>query len=153
MRKPFQHFNGARPPMPKHIPPPDSEKTQEVAFDSLGLDPSILKGIRDLGFLRPTPIQARAIPPILAGRDVIGCAQTGTGKTAAFVLPILHLLMHRKSTRNVRTLILSPTREIAVQSIEHLKQLSKYVHLEGAAIYGGVPIQPQIRALMHGLDI
>ena len=119
----------------------------------MNLDPRILKGIRDLGFIRPTPIQAKAIPPILMGRDVIGLAQTGTGKTAAFVLPILHRLLQTKSSRNVRTLILSPTREIAVQSTEHVSALSKHVHLTGGAIYGGVPIQPQIRALLHGLDI
>lgn len=131
----------------------EAEKNQNVSFESLGMDPKILKGIRDLGFIRPTPIQARAIPPILAGRDLIGCAQTGTGKTAAFVLPILHRLLQTKSTRNVRALILSPTREIAAQSIEHLNALSKHVRLNGAAIYGGVPIQPQIRALLHGLDV
>lgn len=131
----------------------EPEKNQEITFESLKLDPNILKGIRDLGFIRPTPIQAKAIPPVLEGRDLIGCAQTGTGKTAAFVLPILHKLLQGKSTRNVRALIISPTREIAVQSIDHLNALSKHVRLHGAAIYGGVPIQPQIRALLHGLDI
>ncbi len=125
----------------------------ETSFDTLGLAPGILKGIHDLGFLRPTPIQARAIPPILAGRDIIGCAQTGTGKTAAFVLPILQRLLQGKSTRNVRALILSPTREIAAQSIDHLNMLNKYVHLRGQAIYGGVNIKPQIQALLYGLDI
>lgn len=124
-----------------------------MTFESLNLDSRILKGVHDLGFIRPTPVQAKAIPPILVGRDLIGCAQTGTGKTAAFVLPILHRLLQSKSTRNVRALIISPTREIAVQSIDHLNALSKHVHLYGAAIYGGVPAPPQIRALLHGLDI
>ncbi|OGR83982.1 MAG: RNA helicase, partial [Elusimicrobia bacterium RIFCSPLOWO2_01_FULL_54_10] len=122
-------------------------------FESLGLDPKILKGIHDLGFIRPTPIQAKAIPPILEGRDLIGCAQTGTGKTAAFVLPILHRLLQSAKTRHVRALIVSPTREIAQQSIDHLNSLSKHVHLKGTAIYGGTPMNPQISALMKGLDI
>jgi len=131
----------------------DPDADHGVTFQSFNLDPGILKGVHDLGFLRPTPIQARAIPPILEGRDVIGLAQTGTGKTAAFVLPILHRLLQGKSTRNIRALFLSPTRELAAQSIDHLNSLSKHVRLNGAAIYGGVPIQPQIRALLHGLDI
>lgn len=131
----------------------DAPIENNSAFDTLNLDPRILKGIRDLGFIRPTPIQAKAIPVVLAGRDVIGCAQTGTGKTAAFVLPILHRLLQSESTRNVRALILSPTREIAAQSIDHLNALSKHVRLNGVAIYGGVPIQPQIRSLLHGVDI
>jgi ATP-dependent RNA helicase RhlE len=102
---------------------------------------------------RPPPIQAQAIPPILAGRDVIGCAQTGTGKTAAFVLPILHRLLQRPGGKHVRTLIVAPTRELALQSMDHLKALSRYVHLKGAAIFGGVPMEPQITALARGIDI
>ena len=126
---------------------------QEVKFESLNLHPNLLKGIHDLGFLRPTPVQAQAIPPILAGRDVIGCAQTGTGKTAAFVLPILHRLLHGKGRGHVRALIIAPTRELALQSMDHLKALSRYVPLKGAAIFGGVPMEPQITALAHGVDI
>lgn len=133
-----------------HQPAPNPE---EITFESLNLEPGILKGVRDLGYIRPTPIQAKVIPPVLAGRDVIGLAQTGTGKTAAFVLPTLHRLLQGKSTQHVRALIISPTREIAVQSIEHLTALSRHVHLSGAAIYGGVPMQPQVRALHHGVDI
>ncbi len=125
----------------------------ELTFEGLGLHPNLLKGIHDLGFLRPTPIQAQAIPPILAGRDVIGCAQTGTGKTAAFVLPILHRLLQRPGRGHVRTLIVAPTRELALQSMEHLKALSRYVHLKGVAVFGGVPMAPQITALAHGIDI
>ena len=125
----------------------------EVIFESLNLHPNLLKGIHDLGFLRPTPIQAQAIPPILAGRDVIGCAQTGTGKTAAFVLPILHQLLHGKSRGHVRALIVAPTRELALQSMDHLKSLSRYVPLRGVAIFGGIPMEPQIKALAHGVDI
>jgi len=123
------------------------------AFDSLHLHPDLLKGIHDLGFLRPTPVQAQAIPPILAGRDVIGCAQTGTGKTAAFVLPILHRLLSSRSRGHVRALVIAPTRELALQSMDQLKALSRYVPLKGAAIFGGVPMEPQIKALRDGVDI
>jgi len=126
---------------------------QEGTFESLHLHPDLLKGIHDLGFIRPTPIQAQAIPSILAGRDVIGCAQTGTGKTAAFVLPILHRLLQGEGGGNVRALIVAPTRELALQSMDHLKALSRYVHLRGAAIFGGVPMEPQISALSRGVDI
>ena len=132
---------------------PVGPEPSEQAFESLNLHPDLLRGIRDLGFIRPTPIQAQAIPAVLSGRDVIGCAQTGTGKTAAFVLPILHRLMQGKSRGNVRSLIVAPTRELALQSMDHLKALSRYVHLKGAAIFGGVPMDPQISALSRGLDI
>jgi len=125
----------------------------ETTFDALGLHPDLLKGIHDLGFTRPTPIQEQAIPPILEGRDVIGCAQTGTGKTAAFVLPILHRLLREPRRPTERALIIAPTRELALQSMDHLKSLSRYVHLKGAAIFGGVPIDPQKRALQAGVDI
>ena len=135
-----------------HTPPAPAAPPEPV-FDTLGLHPNLLKGIHDLGFTRPTPIQAQAIPPILAGRDVIGCAQTGTGKTAAFVLPILHRLLQRPGRGHVRTLIVAPTRELALQSMEHLRALSRYVPLRGAAIFGGVPMEPQIAALARGLDI
>jgi ATP-dependent RNA helicase RhlE len=124
-----------------------------ITFESLELHADLLKGIHDMGFIRPTPIQARAIPPILQGRDLIGLAQTGTGKTAAFVLPILHRLLLGKRPGHVRALFVSPTRELALQSTEHLKALSKYVHLRGTAIFGGVPMDPQIRALAQGPDI
>ena len=145
---------------PHHAPTPhanvsSSEATDgsDATFDSLNLHPALLKGIHDLGFIRPTPIQAQAIPPILAGRDLIGCAQTGTGKTAAFVLPILHTLLQGKGRGNVRALTVAPTRELALQSMDHLKALSRYVHLKGAAIFGGVPMEPQIKALAQGVDI
>ncbi len=127
--------------------------TIELTFDSLKLHPNLLKGIHNMGYLRPTPIQAQAIPAIIDGRDVIGCAQTGTGKTAAFVLPILNRLLQGQSRKNVRTLIVTPTRELALQVMEHLRDLSKFVHLKGAAIFGGVPMSPQISALARGVDI
>ncbi len=130
-----------------------SHDRRQMTFESFHLHANLLKGIHDLGFIRPTPIQAQAIPAILAGRDVIGCAQTGTGKTAAFVLPILHRLLQGQSRRHMRALILAPTRELALQSMEHLRALSRYVHLKGAAIFGGMPMEPQIKALARGLDI
>ncbi|MBI3321899.1 MAG: DEAD/DEAH box helicase [Candidatus Omnitrophica bacterium] len=142
--------SGEVPHQRDRIEPPEAS---EVTFDALNLHPDLLKGIRDLGFIRPTPVQAQAIPPILAGRDLIGCAQTGTGKTAAFVLPILHRLLRRQGRGYVRTLIVAPTRELALQSMEHLRALSRHVHLKGAAIFGGVPMEPQISALRRGLDI
>ena len=124
-----------------------------MSFEELKLHPNLLKGIRDLGFIRPTPIQKEAIPPILAGRDVIGCAQTGTGKTAAFVLPILDRLLKSPKSPFARALIIAPTRELALQSMEHLRSLSRHVHLKGAAIFGGVPIDPQKQAIKNGVDI
>jgi len=128
-------------------------EAEPTTFEALALHPNLLKGIHELGFLHPTPVQAKAIPLILAGRDVIGCAQTGTGKTAAFVLPILHRLLQGKSGKHVRALIIAPTRELALQSMDHLKDLSRFVHLKGAAIFGGVPMNPQITALEHGVDV
>ncbi|MBI3324718.1 MAG: DEAD/DEAH box helicase [Candidatus Omnitrophica bacterium] len=149
------HGHGAsHPRLPASTPQQPSEPgAPEAGFETLGLDARLLKGIHDLGFIRPTPIQAQAIPAILAGRDLIGCAQTGTGKTAAFVLPILHRLLHGQRTTHVRSLIIAPTRELALQSMEHLKALSRYVPLRGAAIFGGVPMPPQISALAQGVDI
>jgi ATP-dependent RNA helicase RhlE len=133
---------------------PEQADGAAETFDSLGLHPDLLRAVRDLGFERPTPIQAQAIPPILAGRDVIGCAQTGTGKTAAFVLPILQRLMPRPGRGLIRALIVAPTRELALQSLEHLRELARHVpRIRGAALFGGVPMEPQIAALRQGLDI
>ncbi len=122
-------------------------------FDSLHLHPDILKGIRHAGFLQPTPIQSEAIPVVLSGRDLIGSAQTGTGKTAAFLLPILHRLLQGKRGKNLRALVITPTRELALQCMERLQQFSRYLPLKGAAIFGGVPMSPQISALSSGVDI
>jgi len=124
-----------------------------MSFDNLGLHANLLKGIHDLGYTRPTPVQQETIPYILAGRDVIACAQTGTGKTAAFVLPILHRLLSEGKKHGLRALIVAPTRELALQSMDHLKNLSRYVPLKGHPIFGGVPMNPQIRALAQGVDI
>src|SRR5947208_6102445 len=123
-----------------------------MPFASLGLAPEVVRAVADEGYAHPTPIQAEAIPPCLAGRDLIGSAQTGTGKTAAFVLPILQRLSPGK--RGVlRALILVPTRELAEQVAASIRAYGRHTHLKGAAVYGGVGMEPQTRALKHGADI
>lgn len=123
-------------------------------FTQFGLDPRLQEGVRALGFEQPTPIQSAAIPAALAGQDVLGSAETGTGKTAAYLLPILqHLLSGASSGHPTRALILVPTRELALQVAEHGEQLSRHTNLRVAAIYGGVPMGPQISALRRGVDI
>jgi ATP-dependent RNA helicase RhlE len=121
-------------------------------FETFNLHPSIMAGVRALGYTIPTPIQARAIPPILQGRDIIGLAQTGTGKTAAFVLPILERLRSGSRGR-VRALIISPTRELAEQTCEVINRLGSGTSLQSTAIYGGVSMEQQNRALRGGVDI
>jgi ATP-dependent RNA helicase RhlE len=123
-----------------------------LPFNALHVHPDLLKGIRDLGFTRPTPIQTKAIPPAMSGRDLLVCAQTGSGKTVAFLLPILHRLMNR-SRRTTRALILTPTRELAAQILEHFNALSIHTPLTGAAVFGGVSMGPQERAFRTGVDV
>ncbi len=123
-----------------------------MPFSSLHLHADLLKGIRELGFARPTPIQADAIPPALAGRDLLACAQTGSGKTAAFLLPILHRLI-AKPRRTTRALVLTPTRELAAQIAEDLNALAVHTPLTGAAVYGGVGMGPQEHAFRSGVDV
>jgi len=124
----------------------------EMNFETFNLHPSIMAGVRALGYTIPTPIQERAIPPILQGRDIIGLAQTGTGKTAAFVLPILERLRSGSRGR-VRALIISPTRELAEQTCEVINRLGSGTGLQSTAIYGGVSMEQQNRALRGGADI
>jgi ATP-dependent RNA helicase RhlE len=123
-----------------------------MPFSSLHLHADLLKGIRELGFARPTPIQAEAIPPVLAGRDLLACAQTGSGKTAAFLLPILHRLID-KPRRTTRALVLTPTRELAAQIAEDLEALAVHTPLTGAAVFGGVGMGPQEHAFRSGVDV
>src|SRR5687767_971152 len=123
-----------------------------MPFSSLHLHADLLKGVRELGFARPTPIQAEAIPPALEGRDVLACAQTGSGKTAAFLLPILHRLIGRPR-RTTRALILTPTRELAAQILEDFNGLAVHTPLTGAAVYGGVGMGPQEHAFRTGVDV
>ncbi|MBM3770658.1 MAG: DEAD/DEAH box helicase [Acidimicrobiia bacterium] len=123
-----------------------------MPFTNLHLHPDLLKGIRELGFSRPTPIQTEAIPPALDGRDLLASAQTGSGKTIAFLLPILHRLMD-KPRRTTRALILTPTRELAAQILEEFNALAVHTPLTGAAIFGGVGMGPQEHAFRSGVDV
>ncbi len=123
-----------------------------MPFAALGLAPELVRAVADEGYAHPTPIQAEAIPLALAGRDLIGSAQTGTGKTAAFVLPILQRLSGGKRGV-VRALILVPTRELAEQVAASIRAYGRHTHVKGAAVYGGVGMEPQTRALKHGVDI
>ncbi|HXV12810.1 MAG TPA: DEAD/DEAH box helicase [Candidatus Krumholzibacteria bacterium] len=123
-----------------------------MPFTKLGLHPNLLKGLKDLGFARPTPIQAEAIPPALAGKDVLACAMTGSGKTAAFLLPIAHHLIGRP--RGVtRALILTPTRELAAQILDDLNDIAVHTPISGAAVFGGVGMGPQEHAFRSGVDV
>src|SRR3954449_379308 len=123
-----------------------------MPFAKFKLHPDLLRGVRELGFTRATPIQEQAIPPALEGKDLLACAMTGSGKTAAFLLPILHRLMARP--RGVtRALILTPTRELAAQIEEHLRQLAVHTPLAGAAVFGGVGMGPQEHAFRSGVDV
>ena len=123
-----------------------------MPFSHLKLHPSLLRGLKDLGFARPTPIQADAIPPALEGRDLLACAMTGSGKTAAFLLPILHKLLDRP--RGVtRALVLTPTRELAAQILADLDDLAVHTPITGAAVFGGVGMGPQEHAFRSGVDV
>ena len=123
-----------------------------MPFTTFKLHPDLLRGVRELGFTRPTPIQDQAIPPALEGRDLLACAMTGSGKTAAFLLPILHRLMS-KPRGKTRALVLTPTRELAAQIEEHLRELAVHTPLSGAAVFGGVGMAPQEHAFRSGVDV
>jgi ATP-dependent RNA helicase RhlE len=118
----------------------------------LKLHPNLQKGIKELGFTRPTPIQADAIPPALAGRDVLACAMTGSGKTAAFLLPILHKLIERPRG-TTRALVITPTRELAAQILEDLNDLAVHTPITAASVFGGVGMGPQEHAFRSGADV
>ena len=123
-----------------------------MPFKSLDLHPDLLRGIRELGYTNPTPIQAQAVPPALAGRDVLACAMTGSGKTAAFVLPILQRLM-AKPRGTTRALVLAPTRELAAQVEEQFASLGQHTPVTSAAVFGGVGMGPQEHAFRSGVDV
>ena len=139
-----------------------------IKFTDLGLNPELLRAIRDAGYVNPTPIQAQAIPIVLKGQDLLGCAQTGTGKTAAFALPILQRLSKISNNQNrsnvvnndkkqllrrVRVLVLAPTRELAIQIEDSFNVYGKYTGLRSVVIYGGVGQNPQVIRLQQGVDI
>src|SRR4051812_32505875 len=120
-------------------------------FDELGLSSEVLNAVRDAGYKHPTPIQAQAIPLVLKGRDVMGLAQTGTGKTAAFTLPIVNQLLG--GPNRTRALVLTPTRELCVQVEESVHKYARHSELGVVSVYGGVPIDPQQKKLRAGVDI
>jgi ATP-dependent RNA helicase RhlE len=123
-----------------------------MPFSTFDLDPSLIKGIREMGFLRPTPIQADSIPPALQGKDVLACASTGSGKTAAFLLPILHRLIGRPRG-TTRALVITPTRELAAQIVEQLDAIATHTPVTAAAVIGGVGMGPQEHAFRSGTDV
>ena len=127
-----------------------------MAFEDLGLSAELLRAISEQGYGEPTPIQKQAIPLVLSGRDVMAAAQTGTGKTAGFTLPLLQLLSKTpspKGFRPVRALVLTPTRELAAQIDESVRGYGKHLDQRSAVIFGGVKINPQIETLRRGVDI
>ncbi len=130
-----------------------------MSFASLNLAPEILRAVHEQGYTEPTPIQAQAIPAVLNRLDIMGCAQTGTGKTAGFTLPLLQLLVPLASSSTspakhpVRALVLTPTRELAAQVEESVRTYGKYLPLRTALLYGGVDIKPQIKAMQSGVEI
>jgi ATP-dependent RNA helicase RhlE len=133
--------------------------TEEILFSSFNLDPRIQKALDDKGYKIPTPIQAQAIPHVLAGTDVMGAAQTGTGKTAAFTLPILQRMLQFESSSTsparhpVRSLMLAPTRELADQIAINVQQYAKHTALRSAVIFGGMDMRPQTEALRNGVEL
>ena len=132
----------------------DEGEAEPNGFADLGLSPEIFRAVEDMGYRTPTPIQAQAIPSVLMGRDVLGCAQTGTGKTASFVLPMLDILSgSRARARMPRSLILEPTRELALQVAENFAKYGKYLKLNHALLIGGESLSDQKDALMKGVDV
>src|SRR4029077_15624618 len=123
----------------------DLPRCKRVPFSALNVHPSLLQGLKDLGFTRPTAIQADAIPPAMEGRDLLACATTGSGKTIAFLLPILHRLIDER--RGVtRALVLTPTRELAAQIVGQLSDLAMHTPIAAAPVFGGVGMGPQEHA-------
>lgn len=126
-----------------------------MTFETLGLSEQLLRAVKTTGYTSPTPIQAQAIPAILKGTDIMAAAQTGTGKTAGFTLPLLQRLSEKPTVKNnrARALVLTPTRELAAQVQESILTYGKYLHLRSAVVFGGVKINPQIMKLRHGVDV
>lgn len=128
-----------------------------MSFQSLGLDDALLKAIAKKGYTKPSPIQQKAIPKILQGRDVLASAQTGTGKTAGFTLPMLHQFLvspgQSQGKRKIKSLILTPTRELAAQVLDDVKTYSEFTDLKSTVVFGGVNANPQIKTLRQGVDI
>ena len=142
-----------------NIPAESSDSPVSITFADFGLDPRVQKAIGEQGYSTPTPIQAQAIPHVLAGKDLMGAAQTGTGKTAAFVLPIIQKLLPGSSSsasparHPIRALVLTPTRELAVQVSENAANYSRHTDLRSTVVFGGVDMQPQVAQLRSGIEI
>jgi ATP-dependent RNA helicase RhlE len=136
-----------------------AENTIKISFNDLGLSEPLLKAVRDQGYDTPSPIQAQAIPAVISGRDVMAAAQTGTGKTAGFTLPLLERLSKggreesRVQSNNVRALVLTPTRELAAQVSDSIATYGKYLNLHSTVVFGGVKINPQMMRLRQGVDV
>ncbi|HID37244.1 MAG TPA: DEAD/DEAH box helicase, partial [Ghiorsea sp.] len=125
-----------------------------MTFQELGLSKELLQAVSNSGYTTPTPVQANAIPAILNGDDVLAGAQTGTGKTAGFTLPMLHLLQAKSGkTKHIRALVLTPTRELAAQIDESVQTYGKFLPIRSTVVFGGVGINPQIAKLKRGVDI
>ena len=127
--------------------------SNNIPFSALGLDQTLLQAVAEAGYQQPTPIQAKAIPMVLTGRDLMASAQTGTGKTASFTLPILQRLSQMRASQAIRALVLVPTRELAMQVLESLQTYGAYTSIKTAAIYGGVDVQKQLQTLQAGVDV
>ena len=126
-----------------------------MSFNSLGLSQALLKAIGKKGYTAPSPVQLKAIPPILQGKDVLASAQTGTGKTAGFTLPLLHILSEnpKEKFRPIRALILTPTRELAAQVYANVKEYGEFLDIRSAVIFGGVNQNPQVATMRQGIDV
>ncbi len=125
-------------------------------FDALGIGASLCRALAEIGYAEPTPIQAQAIPPLLEGHDLLGLAQTGTGKTAAFALPILEMLIAdrvKAEPRSPRVLVMAPTRELAGQIRDEVASYARHTNIRHACIFGGVNANPQIKALARGVEV
>jgi superfamily II DNA/RNA helicase len=142
-----------------NTPAESSDSPVSITFADFGLDPRVQKAIGEQGYNTPTPIQAQAIPHVLAGKDLMGAAQTGTGKTAAFVLPIIQKLLPGSSSsasparHPIRALVLTPTRELAVQVADNAANYSRHTDLRSTVVFGGVDMQPQVAQLRSGIEI
>jgi ATP-dependent RNA helicase RhlE len=144
---------------PAVAPPAEAAAAETIRFDTLPLDPKLLRAVAESGYTAMTPIQAKAIPIVLAGRDVMGAAQTGTGKTAAFTLPLLQkMLRHENASMSparhpVRALVLAPTRELADQVADNVKNYAKHSQLRSVVVFGGIDMKPQTLALKAGVEV
>ncbi len=145
--------------MQQDIPPSEEAKDAPPLFSTLPLDPKLLRAVADSGYVAMTPIQAKAIPIVLAGRDVMGAAQTGTGKTAAFTIPLLQKMLRHETGNTsparhpVRALVLAPTRELADQVAANVKNYAKHTQLRSVVVFGGIDMKPQTLALKAGVEV